>query len=123
MRHKILMGRIILRILRDPMGADQGVKGPKPTSHPSTSKIPVRDNRMTRAFIQGRVKKARKRTKKMIAEAIRNGHTYIQHEVYGDIAAKAWMEIGWEPLHESWDRDIGGMKVTIRMRVPSVPWE
>jgi len=123
MRHKILIGRIVLRILKDPMGADQGVKGPKRTTPPPLVKKVERDNRMTRAFIQGRVKKAKKRTKKMIAEAIRNGHTYIQHEVYGDIAAKAWMEIGWEPLSESWDRDIGGMKVTIRMRVPSVPWE
>lgn len=123
MRHKYLIGRVLRRQISHALGDTYAGGGQRSQAHPSVSKVPEKVNSVTKVFSSRRLKKARKQTKVMIKNAIREGHTYIQVDVYGDISSKVWMELGWQPVTETWDREVGGMKVTLRMRVPDIPWE
>ena len=123
MRHKYFIARTVRHIISRDLGDNYSGGGHHDQTHPSVSKIPEVDNKVTKVFSSRRLRKARKWTKGMVNQAIRDGHTYIQHTVYGDIDVKVWQELGWEPLTETWNRDIGGFGLTMRMKVPDIPWE
>lgn len=123
MRHKFLIARQGRRIINAAISDSYAGGGHKGESHPSTQKAPESDSRFGRVFTRRRLKKARKRTKGIVNDAIRKGQTFVQVEVYGDIDSKVYQELGWEPMTETWNRDIGGYCHTLRMRVPKVPWD
>lgn len=70
-----------------------------------------------------RKRQAYRITRKMIRQAIRKGEQKIQTEVWGELAKEVWLDLGWKPYHETWNRDIGGHIMVIEMDVPDIPWD
>lgn len=77
----------------------------------------------TDAWKRGRRRKVYRITQKMIRDAIAKGEVWMQREIAGGLEEDVWLDLGWSPISDTYDPKLKARVMTIRMRVPKMPWE
>jgi hypothetical protein len=73
------------------------------------------------AYIKILERDARKKTRKMVKEAIREGRTQpLTHHAYGPLSQAAYMNIGWSPDTETSLE--GYTDLTLHLDIPLLEW-
>jgi hypothetical protein len=82
----------------------------------------MRRRTLTQAYQKALARAATKRTRALIAEALREDPSpaHMTIEVWGKVKAEAYMYIGWEPISSSLQ---AGIEVySLRMDTPHMGW-